>query len=210
MKRTLALTALALGTLLTVSGCSAPASSDDTEEPTSSASAETDTGTDEPTGGATGESDDDSAPATGAVATGDGYSYEVPEGWTVSEDAGTLGADTLATAPAAEGAAPDSLNVILSPAGAVTPDQVEASGAEGLEAGGATEVTVQDRVTVDGAEGAHLSATLSAGDITVATEQYYLAYEDRTYIVTFSFGDATAEADRAAIADSVLASWTWS
>ena len=207
MKRTLALTALALGTLLTVSGCSAPASSDDTEEPTSSASAETETGTETET-----ETDaPEAAPADGETLEGDGYSYAVPAGWTVPGECGdAFGTDTMAADTEDTDGFADNVNVVLSPAGAVSADQVETAGKAELESVGATEVTVQERLTVADSETAHLSASLGAEGVSYLVEQYYLTNDDQTYVITFSFSDTVSDDDRTALADSVLATWTWS
>lgn len=209
MKRTLALTALALGTLLTVSGCSAPASSDDTEEPTSSASAET--GTETETETETETDAPEAAPADGETLEGDGYSYAVPAGWTVPGDGSdAFGTDTMAADTEDTDGFADNVNVVLSPAGAVSADQVETAGKTELESVGATEVTVQERLTVADSETAHLSASLGAEGVSYLVEQYYLTNDDQTYVITFSFSDTVSDDDRTALADSVLATWTWS
>jgi hypothetical protein len=152
----------------------------------------------------------DAAPATGDTITGDGYSYVVPEGWGVpTQSVPGFTPDTLAAdLQDADGFA-DNVNVVKSPVGLVGADQVESAGPKELEAAGATGVTVNDRLTIAGSESAHLTAVMSAGGTSYAIEQYYTSTADQTYIVTFSFNDTVPAAERTALAESVLVTWTW-
>ena len=150
------------------------------------------------------------APATGELISGTGYTYSVPEGWAdpgevpgFSPD--SIAADLDAFVPGRQLA--DNVNVILSPAGKVTPEQVESAGVKELEGAGATDVTVQPRVKIAGQESAHLSAALASGGTTYAAEQYYVSNGDQTYVVTFSFSPTVGAKERVALAESVLASW---
>ncbi|MBO0983732.1 hypothetical protein [Rathayibacter sp. SD072] len=153
----------------------------------------------------------DAAPAAGVEIAGDGYLYSVPEGWDVPDtDPSTIGADTLAADLTDTDGFSDNVNVVLSPAGAVTPEQVEGAGADELEGAGATDVEVRDRVQVAGAESAHLSAALTAQGASYSIEQYYLTQNEQTYVVTFSFSPTVEDDDREDLAESVLASWSWS
>lgn len=157
-----------------------------------------------------GASGIDAEPATGETITGDGYTYVVPEGWAVPEqsvagfDPDTLAADLQDT----DGFA-DNVNVLKSPAGLVTPDVVESAGVSELESVGATDITVNDRVTIAGSESAHLSASMTSEGTTYGVDQYYVSTDDQTYIVTFSFSDSVSAADRVATAESILVTWTW-
>lgn len=162
-------------------------------------------------GDSAGEVEDlDAAPAAGVQVTGDGYSYSVPEGWDVPDtDPATIGADTLAADLTDADGFADNVNVVLSPAGAVTADQVEAAGAGELEGAGATDVEVRDRVQVAGTESAHLTGSLTAQGASYSIEQYYLTDDDQTYVVTFSFSPSVDDDDREDLAESVLASWAW-
>ena len=103
----------------------------------------------------------------------------------------------------------DNVNVVLSPAGEVSAEQVEGAGVTELENAGATDVEANDRVVVAGAESAHLSANLSASGTSYAVEQYYVTDEGQTYVVTFSFSPTVDDDQREAVAESVLASWAW-
>ncbi|QHC58904.1 hypothetical protein [Rathayibacter sp. VKM Ac-2760] len=152
----------------------------------------------------------DAAAATGEKITGTGYAYSVPEGWGAPDtDPASMGADTLAADLADTDGFADNVNVVLSPAGEVTADQVESAGVTELETAGATDVETNDRVVVAGSESAHLSATLAASGTSYNVEQYYVTDDGQTYVVTFSFSPTVDDDDREAVAESVLASWSW-
>lgn len=152
----------------------------------------------------------DVEPAAGETITGSGYTYVAPEGWGVpTESVPGFTPDTLvANLQDTDGFA-DNLNTLKSPAGVVTPDVVESAGVDELEGVGATEVTVNDRVTVAGTESAHLSAMLASGGTSYAVEQYYVSDADQTFVVTFSFSDTVPADERVRLAESVLVTWTW-
>lgn len=190
----LLLAALALG------GCAAPAASsggvaEATPEATRTSSAAT----------------LDAEPATGDLITGDGYSYTVPEGWAVPEqEVSGFAPDTyVVDLQDADGFA-DNVNVIASPAGLLSADRVEEAGVSELEAAGATAIEVKDRVLVAESEAVHVTASIETAGTAYALEQYYVSDDDQTYIVTFSFSESLAAADRDAIAGSVLVTWAWS
>lgn len=148
------------------------------------------------------------APATGDLVSGDGYSYHAPDGWT-QQDPSLAGGqvDTLIVDLGDDDGFSDNLNVLLSPAGAVTADQVENLGVTELENAGATNVEVRPRLTIAGSESAHLTALAASPSYQI--DQFYPTHDGQTYVVTFSFSDTVSQADREAIAESVLASWAW-
>jgi hypothetical protein len=148
-------------------------------------------------------------PATGDTISGTGYTYNAPEGWSVPPSLPN-GVDTVSADLADADGFTDNVNVLLSPAGEVTPDQVESAGVSELEGAGATNIEVRPRITVAGSESAHLTAKLSSGGATYLFDQYYATNAGQTYVITFSFSDTESQADREALAESVLASWTWS
>jgi hypothetical protein len=202
---------------LSVAGCSS--SSDETESSTSPSSESTtaestpseteapaETEEAEETSGA---ADITAAPATGISITGDGYIYSVPEGWELQDPAIAPGTDTIVADMTATGDFANNVNVILNP-GAITMDQVEESAPSQLEASGGSEVSVRDRVNIAGSESAHISAKATADGVSYVVHQYYPTNDDQTYVVTFSYDDTVAEADAISIAESILASWTWS
>lgn len=146
-------------------------------------------------------------PATGEVISGTGYHFSVPEDWGDPGPVEGFDPDSIAADLDDADGFSDNVNVILSPAGKVTPEQVETAGVKELEDAGATDVTVQPRVAVGGSESAHLSAALASSGAEYVVEQYYVSDSDQTYVVTFSFSPTVSEADRAAVTDPILASW---
>lgn len=148
-------------------------------------------------------------PAVGLELAGTGDSFSVPEGWAVPADVTIDGADLLAADLTGTDDFASSVNVMLSPARNVTSSRVESSGADELEDGGATDVTVRDRVMVDGAEAAHLSAGFSASGTRYNVDQYYTTHDGQLFVVTFAFGRTVPVAARERLAESVLASWLW-
>ncbi|MFD3443579.1 DUF308 domain-containing protein [Microbacteriaceae bacterium 4G12] len=150
----------------------------------------------------------DLVPMADGLITGDGYSYSVPAGWGVPENA-PADVDTFAMDLTAPADWADNVNVVISPSGVVTADDVESAGVDGLEDGGATDVMAHDRVTVAGSESAHITASFDFDGLEYDIHQYYLTRDDQTYIVTFSYSKSVAEADATRVAASVLTSWVW-
>lgn len=148
-------------------------------------------------------------PAAGETITGESYSFVAPEGWAVPEDVPEVGADTLVADLTDTDGFADNLNVVPTPGGEVTPEQVETEGVKELEGAGATDVSFGDRLTVAGSEAANLSALFSSGGTEYRIQQYYLTRDGQTYVVTFSFSPTVSEADRNDLAQSVLATWEW-
>ena len=195
MPRLLSVTVLALATSLALVGCSASPPA----------------GPSEPDPGTTNSSEPGVAPATGETIMGDGYSFVAPDGWSAPEGfEKPAGVDTFVANLADSDGFADNVNVLLSPAGEVTPEQIESDGVAELEAAGATNVTVRDRVMVAGAESAQLSAAFTSGSAQYQIEQIYATRAGQTFVVTFSFSSTVPEADRSALTSSVLATWSWS
>ncbi|GAA1136433.1 hypothetical protein GCM10009651_20600 [Microbacterium natoriense] len=202
MRTQLRSAAVLLAASLALTGCSsaipAPAGSD---KPSASAS--------ESAG--SGASELSAMPSTGPVITGSAYTFNAPEGWSVpTQEIPNFTPDSIVADVADADGFADNMNVVKSPAGVVTADQVESAGVAELKAAGASNVTVNPRQTIAGSEAAHLSAEMSGGGVTAAMEQYYLSNDEATFVVTFSFNSTVAQADRVALAESVLASWKWS
>lgn len=154
-------------------------------------------------------SDIAAAPATGTTINGSGYSFAAPEGWSVPDDLSLPGVDLLVADLTDADGFSDNVNVVLSPGGVITPDEIESLGVAELEGGGASDIQTHDRVMVAGSETAHISAGFPSGDVDTPIEQYYLSSDEQTYVVTFSFSPTVSEADRDALSESVLASWAW-
>lgn len=148
--------------------------------------------------------------ASGPRISGTGYTYNVPEHWgRPAQDIPGFDPDSLAIDLRDSDGFTDNVNVILSPAGGMTPQQAEVSAENELEAAGANGVSVRDRVTVSGSESAHVTAEMSinANDYTV--EQFYPTDHGQTFVVTFSFSRSVTAGERAKVTDAVLASWDW-
>lgn len=183
---------LALTAALALTGCAAPEPEPASPQPESSAPAV--------------------APAAGETVEGDAYAFATPEGWGFPEDAPEGYDESMFSADLADtdDDFTDNLNVITSPAGEITPDQVESDGVAELENVGATDVTVLDRVTAGGVESAHLTAGFASPEgVEYTIDQYYLTDAGQTHIITFSFSPDVPQADRDALAQSVLATWQW-
>lgn len=186
---TLALAAtLSLGLSLGAAGCSASAPAESTASSPAAPSA---------------------TPAAGTVITGTGYRFSVPEGWGDPGPIEGFDPDSLAVDGSDADGFSDNVNVILSPAGKITPDQVESQGVTELKGSGATDVTVQPRVTVAGSESSHLTAALESGGASYVIDQFYVSDASQTYIVTFSFSPTVTDVERAAVTGPVLASWVF-
>ncbi|MFS0868255.1 hypothetical protein AB3M83_13085 [Microbacterium sp. 179-B 1A2 NHS] len=151
------------------------------------------------------------APAAGGTVEGDAYVFSTPEGWGFPEEAPEGYDETMFSADLTDtDDFTDNLNVITSPAGEITPEQVESDGVAELENVGATDVTVLDRVTAGGVESAHLTAGFASPEgVEYTIDQYYLTDAGQTHIVTFSFSPDVPQEDRDALAQSVLATWQW-
>jgi hypothetical protein len=185
---------VALAASLLVTGCSIGSPTASTHQP----------------GGAP-SSDPGVTPATGKTVTGNGYSYAAPDGWTVPDGvAKPAGVDTFVADVADKDGFADNMNVLLSPAGQVSSEQVETQGVQELKDAGASDVKVGSRSTIAGSESAHLSAVFPSGEKEYLIDQYYLTHSAQTYIVTFSFSSTVSQADRETLAKSVLATWNWS
>lgn len=151
-----------------------------------------------------------SSAADGPTISGTGYSYQVPEGWGPSpQDVPGFDPDSYVVDLQDRDGFTDNVNVILSPAGEITPQQAEAAAEEELPAGGFTEVVAHDRVTVAGSESAHVTAAGSINDTDYTVEQFYPTDDGQTFVVTFSFSSSVSAGDRAEVTDAVLASWAW-
>ncbi|MFG6501899.1 hypothetical protein [Microbacterium sp. P05] len=187
MRRTPILATVALA--LVLAGCSSPAQTESTTDDGSSSSVPA---------------------ATGDRLDGDGYSYNVPEGWGIPE--GTeipTGVDTAAADVNDTDGFADNINVVINPEGDISPEDIETAAAQQLEGSGATEVEVGERTEIAGAETAQITALLESGGATYRIDQYYPNHDGQTYVVTLSFNETVSEADRDEIAQSVFATWEW-
>jgi len=156
--------------------------------------------------------EEDPAPeeASGDRLSGSDYDFAVPDGWGEAGAAPGFDSDVLIADLDDQDGFADNMNVILVPLDAdYSVTQVEESSVGELEAVGATGITVQDRVSIDGLEAAHISAELTVGEASYVTEQFLLVKDATSHVITFSFSPTVGEGDRAALTDAVLASWAW-
>ncbi len=73
----------------------------------------------------------------------------------------------------------------------------------------ATAIQVRPRVEIAGEESVHISSLSTHEGTTRRTEQYLVTPDGTAWTITFDFNEAESQADREALAESVLASWTW-
>ncbi|WP_207345748.1 hypothetical protein [Arthrobacter sp. E3] len=159
---------------------------------------------------ATQASAPDVAAATGKSVKGSGYTFIAPTGWAEPKDAeAQQGIDTFVADMTDTDGFADNVNVLLSPAGEVTPERVETQGVKELRDAGTTDVTTRDRTTIAGSESAHLSAIFPHDTGQYQVDQFYVTHDKQTYIMTFSFSTTVSEADRDALCSSVLQTWAW-
>jgi hypothetical protein len=196
MSRTPALivSALALTLAFGLSGCGSTASDDSSSESAQEATELTAT------------------PAAGEAVTGTGYSFSVPEGWAMQNVSVASGADSIALDEIAgeSGSFPNNVNVVLNSTGPFTADDVEDTAREELETTDATDIELLDRVIVADTETVHVSAGLPSGGATYNLHQYYFSSDESGFEVTFTFDETMDDTEAVAIAESILASGTWS
>jgi len=151
------------------------------------------------------------APATGEVFTGSGYQVTAPEGWSAPADAADRADIFLISGEEHPDGFIDTLNVLLGPPNTDSLEEFEAGGVAYLEiVKGATDVEVRPRVLLDDSVAVHISALFHhSSGIQYWTEQYMVNAADIGYTITFSFSESVPMADREALTESVLATWTW-
>lgn len=215
MKRPLA--ALTLAIALGAAACSSDGGSDtDTATPTTEATAaeattEAETTPAEPTTEAE-TSDAPEAAAGGETITGTGYSYSVPEGWGYSADleSAAAGTDTFAVDLTPSGTFADNVNVVITEGEGAIEVFESAEYLAQLESLGAVDGQVHDRVSLDGVEAAHTSATMGAEENPYLVDQIAASRDGSTYVLTLSFRTESTPEERAAAMDVVVSSWVWS
>jgi hypothetical protein len=150
------------------------------------------------------------APATGMLIEGTGYTFRVPEGWTVPKDAPKADAFAISAKADANGVF-DTVNVLPGPANSDALDEIEKNAVSYLEqVTGAKQVTVRPRVKIADVESVHISSLHTKNGISEWDEQYSVEHSGITYIATFAFSSSEPQAVREALAESVWATWAWS
>lgn len=154
------------------------------------------------------------APATGPTVTGTGYSFNAPETWSVPDQGGMGAYESFATSPMTDEGFMSNVNVGLSPLGSASIDALEKAAVAELKNTKVPDftisnVTVKERVMVAGSEAAHVSSDVTMREVAIATEQYFLKNDGRAFVVTFTYLASIPKAERDAISESILATWTW-
>jgi hypothetical protein len=151
------------------------------------------------------------APATGEVFTGSGYQVTAPEGWSAPADAADRADIFLISGEEHADGFIDTLNVLLGQASTDSLEEYEAGSVSYLEiVKGATDVEVRPRVLLDDSVAVHISALFHhSSGVQYWTEQYIVNAADIGYTITFSFSESVPVGDREALAESMLATWTW-
>ncbi len=147
--------------------------------------------------------------ADGDRVEADGFSYAVPEGW--KENKGGAGAAlSLAIDVTDQDGFADNVNVVSDPTIVnVKGKQLEDALVKVLENANAQDVEVRDPLTIDGQEAVHSTAVFNLNGNEYRVEQYTLAVDGKGYVITFSHNKDLPEADRDAVDQSILASWSW-
>ncbi len=150
------------------------------------------------------------APATGILVTSTGYSFHAPTGWRLPNRAVNANAYAISAKPDANGVY-DTINVLLGSPNSDTLDEQEQNGAAYLEeVKGSTQVKIRPRLEIANEVGIHISSLAHLHGITQWSEQYAAVHGGTGFTITFAFNKSEPQATRDALAESVLASWTWS
>lgn len=147
--------------------------------------------------------------ATGPEVSRDTYSFNLPAQWEeLPLDGAPEDMEIIAGDVTSEAEFMDNMNVSVVTGTPPNLKDLEDQAAPELEGGGATDVQVNDRVTIDNHDAAHISANMAAiGGYSI--EQFYLTTDDGAYLLTFSFGADASPSDRVELSKSVLATWNF-
>jgi hypothetical protein len=151
-------------------------------------------------------------PATGEKAETDAFSFNAPEGWRdVTDQIPGYDPEIAYAAAQAQDGFTTNVNVLPEPAfQSRSLDEVLPATVKQLETMGFKDVQEQDRFTVAGDEAGVISAEASQNSVTYRTRQYFLAKDDKGWVVTFSFPASTTPDAQAELAESVMTTWSWS
>lgn len=149
------------------------------------------------------------APAAGLLITGTGYTFHAPVGWTLPTRAVQGDSYAISAKPDAKGYY-ETINVLIKPSNKDSFFVKEQNGAEYLlEVVKATAVQVRPRVEIAHNEAVHISNLTNPQGVSRRNEQYLVTHDGADLTITFQFNPEETQNAREAIAESVLASWTW-
>lgn len=185
---------------LALTACGGNDDSGASDEPSSSASAD---------GGSGSAPDPTAKPADGDRIEAKGFSYAVPQGWKESKNASSA-AITLAGDTTDEDGFADNVNVVTDPTiVGVTGSRLEDALVNVLRKSDVKEVSVREPIGIDGQEAVHTTGLFDVNGNEYRVEQYTLSVDGTGYVITFSHSKDTTEAERDAVDQSILASWSW-
>lgn len=187
---------LLAGTLL-ISGCGG-------SEPTDSSSSKS------------GEPDDSASSDAGSAITGEGYRYELPDGWTErTDDLKEFNERITSGGSAAEATDgfTSNVNLIASPGMGTTfagkPDALFAQ-VKSEDAKLVPDLAREDDTELDGAEAVVATGTASTQGTEYNLTQVAAEHDGDLYLLSFSFAASAPDTDRQDAIDAVLDSWKWS
>lgn len=149
------------------------------------------------------------AAANGDTIMTDAFSYTVPSGWKKS-DAGSTGALSLVVNLDDKDGFSDNINVVKDDTiVGVGGDRLEDAVKNVLESVKATDITIKDRIRIDGDEAVHAGAIFEQKGTKYRTEQYAVSHGKAGYVVTVSFSESVPDAERDEVSESILTTWKW-
>lgn len=152
----------------------------------------------------------DSQQFSGELIEGTGYVFNAPEGWSASSGENTgMKLDAMVLKNVSDGEFQTNLNVIVLPSPAMTAQQRGEQGAEELRTVGAEDITINDPVSLDGVDAAHLSAIMALGEVRYRVDQFLPTAENQGIVVTLSTPEDATPAERASAYEPVVESWAF-
>lgn len=142
-------------------------------------------------------------PGSGKIVDGPGYALRVPDDWETTDLGGTLGKITMSPVDPATGGA-SSVMVVQQPSPSLTLDGLESAAEAELAATGATHISRQTNVQIDGREAMFYRSMLDDGGEWAIPMRHYLVLVDGTlFIVTMVVADVHDGVDQQ-ILDSLI------
>jgi len=146
-------------------------------------------------------------PADGDTISTDDFTYTVPKDWKESPNSSAI---TLAVDQKDPDGFADNVNVVADKTiVGVKGDKLEDAVENVLDGVQATDITIKDRVQVDGEEAVHVGAIFDLNGTKYRTEQYAFSHDEKGYVVTFSFSPDVPSSERDQVSESVLTTWKW-
>ena len=153
----------------------------------------------------------------GLKASGDGFSFTAPKGWsdvTSSIQKSQPQVGLAVSAPRSSSSFTTNINVIVNNTQLTDPPtQSELSSLEKELVKGigsmSSDIKVLPRVTIDGAVAVASAGHLQVSGVKDFLQQYAVPHGGKVYVISCSFDPAWSKAQRQSVVDQVLASWSW-